>query len=177
MEFGQAYGYSFEHEATYEKFCLVNDAVYIAESKAGRKPSHWEAVGAQFQHPYVFKTLFSKEKVEFDDMCETKNVTTALYLDFNSDDKAMGTEEPFHFVGKIGRFVPVTSGGGYLMRIDKEGTKYSSAVGAKGYRWMEAEMVKELKKEKDIDMSYFKKLTDAAMDQISKYGDAEWFLP
>jgi DNA polymerase elongation subunit (family B) len=28
--FGAKYGYTFEHEATYDKFCLVNDAVYIA---------------------------------------------------------------------------------------------------------------------------------------------------
>ena len=25
------YGYTFEHEATYDKICLVNDAVYIAK--------------------------------------------------------------------------------------------------------------------------------------------------
>ena len=31
MEFVKQYGYTFEHEATYEKMCLVNDAVYIAK--------------------------------------------------------------------------------------------------------------------------------------------------
>ena len=31
IEFGKKYGYDFEHEVTYEKFCLVNDAVYIAK--------------------------------------------------------------------------------------------------------------------------------------------------
>ena len=31
MDFGKKYGYEFEHEATYEKMCLVNDAVYIAK--------------------------------------------------------------------------------------------------------------------------------------------------
>ena len=30
MDFGKRYGYTFEHEATYERMCLVNDAVYIA---------------------------------------------------------------------------------------------------------------------------------------------------
>jgi hypothetical protein len=29
-EFGAKYGYEFEHEETYDKFCLVNDAVYVA---------------------------------------------------------------------------------------------------------------------------------------------------
>jgi hypothetical protein len=30
IEFGRQYGYEFEHEATYDRFCLVNDAVYVA---------------------------------------------------------------------------------------------------------------------------------------------------
>ena len=30
MEYGKRYGYTFEHEATYDKMCLVNNAVYIA---------------------------------------------------------------------------------------------------------------------------------------------------
>ena len=28
MEFGKKYGYNFEHEATYERMCLINNAVY-----------------------------------------------------------------------------------------------------------------------------------------------------
>ena len=31
MDYGQQYGYNFEHEATYDRMCLVNDAVYIAK--------------------------------------------------------------------------------------------------------------------------------------------------
>lgn len=174
MDFGEQYGYSFEHEATYDKLCLVNDAVYVAKVEAGRAPARWTAVGAQFQHPYVFKTLFSKEKIEFDDLCETKSVTTALYLDFNSDDVAMGLENPYHFVGKIGRFCPMSEGGGLLLR-EKDG-KFHSATGAKGYRWMESEMVKSLNKQKSIDESYFKKLTDSAVEKLSGFGDVEWFL-
>ena len=79
MDFGEKYGYTFEHEATYDRMCLVNDAVYIAKYKDGG----WTATGTQFQIPYVFKTLFSKEPIEFDDMCETKSVTSSLYLDMN----------------------------------------------------------------------------------------------
>ena len=81
MDFGKKYGYTFEHEATYDRMCLVNDAVYICRYDDG----HWDATGAQFQVPYVFKTLFSKELITFDDMCETKSVTTALYLDMNEN--------------------------------------------------------------------------------------------
>ena len=89
MEFGEKYGYTFEHEATYERMCLVNDAVYIAKYKDG----DWTATGTQFQIPYVFKTLFSKELIEFDDMCETKSVTTALYLDMNENLPDVSLEE------------------------------------------------------------------------------------
>lgn len=98
MDYGKDYGYTFEHEATYDKMCLVNDAVYIARYASAekcqklygyipgdnnKKGGKWTATGAQFQVPYVFKTLFSKEPIEFSDMCETKSCTTALYLDMN----------------------------------------------------------------------------------------------
>ena len=98
MDFGKRYGYTFEHEATYDRMCLVNDAVYIAkyadektcEELYGYVPGDnkehpltWTATGTQFQVPYVFKTLFSKEPIEFEDMCETKSVQGAMYLDKN----------------------------------------------------------------------------------------------
>lgn len=81
IRFGKEFGYDFETEAQYVKYCLVNNAVYIAKDEKGK----WTAVGAQFQIPYVFKTLFSKEPIEFEDMCETKSVSSALYLDMNED--------------------------------------------------------------------------------------------
>lgn len=83
MDYGKQYGYNFEHEATYDRMCLVNDAVYIAKYKDGKHAGEWTATGTQFQVPYVFKKLFSKEPIEFEDMCETKSVTSALYLDMN----------------------------------------------------------------------------------------------
>lgn len=103
MDFGKQYGYDFEHESTYEKMCLVNDAVYIAQyatpekcerlygyvpsknAKAFKKDMIWDATGAQFAQPYVFKTLFSHEKLEFKDYTEVKATTSALYLDMNED--------------------------------------------------------------------------------------------
>ena len=100
MDFGKKYGYTFEHEATYDRMCLVNDAVYIAKYASKEKcmelygyipgdnddhPEQWTATGTQFQVPYVFKTLFSREPIEFEDMCETKSVTSSLYLDMNEE--------------------------------------------------------------------------------------------
>lgn len=171
-EFGKKYGYEFEHEATYDKMCLVNDAVFIAKYKDGKNKGKWVAVGAQFAHPFVFKTLFSKEDILFEDLCETKSVSTALYLDMNEDTD----EHSYRFVGKVGSFCPIKPGcgGGILLR-EKDG-KYYAATGTKGYRWLEAEVVKNLGMEGDIDRSYYQKLVDAAVDTISKFGDFEWFV-
>ena len=86
MDYGKLYGYTFEHEATYDRMCLVNDAVYIArysEDERNEHPGEWTATGTQFQVPFVFKTLFSHEPIAFRDLCETKSCTTALYLDMN----------------------------------------------------------------------------------------------
>lgn len=85
MEFGKKYGYTFEHEATYDKMCLVNDAVYIARYKDGKHAGEWTATGTQFAVPYVFKKLFSKEEIVFEDLCEAKSVSSALYLDMNEE--------------------------------------------------------------------------------------------
>ena len=176
MEFGSEYGYTFEHEGTYEKMTLVNDAVFVAKTKDGRKPAHWVAVGAQFQHPYVFKKLFSKEPIEFRDLCEAKSVTTALYLDFDGVEKPMFEDQGPMFIGKNGVFVPIQEGkGGAVLLREKEG-KFYAATGSKGYFWLEADMVKELNKEDDIDMGYFDRLVDEAVDKISQYGDFEWFV-
>ena len=84
MDYGKLYGYNFEHEATYEKMCLVNDAVYIAKYKGGKHDGEWTATGTQFAVPYVFKKLFSHEEIKFRDLCETKSVSKGeLYLDMN----------------------------------------------------------------------------------------------
>lgn len=81
----------------------------------------------------------------------------------------------YHFVGRIGSFCPIApgEGGGWLMCL-RDG-KYNSVSGAKGYRWLEADTVKLLGKEKSIDKSYFIDLVDEAKDAIMKYGDFEWF--
>jgi hypothetical protein len=69
-----------------------------------------------------------------------------------------------------------------LFRIDKAKDeqgydKYYHATGAKGYRWLEAEMVYALGDlRKNIDYTYFNELVDAAADAIGEYGDLEWFL-
>ena len=196
MKFAKKYGYTFEHEATYEKMCLVNDAVYIAryldadqcQAQYGYMPEkneehsrEWTATGTQFQIPYVFKTLFSHEPVVFADLCQTKTVSKgAIYLDKNED--LPEGEHKYIFVGRVGSFCPIKlgCGGAVLLResgVNDAGEKtYAAVGGSKGYRWLESEMVHELQMEKDIDRSYFDKMADDAADAIAKYGDYEWFV-
>ena len=173
-EYGKMYGYKFEHEATYDRMCLVNDAVYIAKYKDGKHAGEWTATGAQFQVPYVFKKLFSKEDITFEDMCETKSVSTSLYLDMN--EKMSEDEHNYIFVGKVGRFCPIKNGcGGGVLYREKDG-KYFAVTGSKGYRWLEAELVKAMNKETDIDEEYYISLVNGAVETISKFGDFEWFV-
>ena len=238
FDFAKKYSYTFEHEATYDRICQINDADYIARYKDSEWCEHvygyvpdknqkhsgeWTVTGKQFAIPFVFKTLFSKEPIEFKDYCVTQETKTALYLDMNEGypdsidlEKKLeklsyrklqdGTREKidwmkeekppevleleaeiakchnYIFVGRVGSFCPIKPGcGGGLLRrqnIDKKTgeTTFASAAGSKGFRWMETEMVEELEKEDDIDIEYFRQLTDSMVDEISKYGDFEWFV-
>ena len=171
MDFGKKYGYTFEHEATYSKLCLVNDAVYICKDGAGE----WHATGAQFQVPYVFKTLFSHEDLEFSDFCETRAVTGAssMYLDMNEDDP---DGHNYKFVGRAGRFCPMLPGrGGGVLYREKEG-KYYAVTGTSGYRWLESEVVERLEKQGDINPQYYEELARRAIETISEYGDFDTFV-
>lgn len=201
-DFAKKYGYTFEHEATYDRICLVNDAVYIARyatlekcedlygkdyidstkdiCKENKKhPYTWTATGTQFQIPYVFKKCFTKEDIEFSDLCEAKEVKTAMYLDMNeglADD-----EQALKFVGKVGLFCPIMPGrgGGELVKeaAKKDGSiGYDAVTGTKGYRWLESEEVYEKNKQDDIDISYYSKLANEAIETIDSYGDYERFV-
>ena len=226
MDFAKKYGYTFEHEATYERMCLVNKSAYIAKYATpdqcdklygyvpGDNKKHggqWTATAKQFQVPYVFKTLFSKEPITFDDMCESFEVKTALYLDKNENlpdvssyekeldksetkykkgqlsdttfnsicedlNKKIEEGHDYHFIGKVGLFCPIKPGCGGAILYRKQDNKYNAATGTTGYRWLESAMVKELGKEDDIDVGYYNKLVDEAVESISQYGDFEWFV-
>jgi hypothetical protein len=164
IDFGAKYGYSFEHEVTYDKFCLVNDAVYIA-----RKGDKWDAVGAQFQHPYVFKTLFSKEPVTLEDLAETKSVQKGtIYLE---------RDDQMHFIGRTAQFFPVTeeAHGGTLYRVNDD--KRYAVAGTKGYLWLEANQVRAFEDQwMHLDMSYYTKLVEEAIKSIEKFGPVEEFI-
>lgn len=206
LRFGKEYGYTFETEAEFERFCLVNKAVYISKTAE----DGWSATGDQFAVPYVFKKLFSHEDIVFDDLCETFTVQKgALYLDMNesledvseyereldrltdkykkekiseaeyeSESKRLKDKivegHDYRFVGRAGSFTPVKAGYGGGALLVQKGDKYDSASGAKGYRWVESDTIRGVN-ESAVDMSYFTKLVDEAIDTINKYGDFEMF--
>lgn len=194
MEFANKYSYTFEHEASYERICQVNDADYIAkymdaetcEDIYGYVPSdckkhggEWTVTGAKFAVPYVFKKCFSRGPIVFEDMCETKSVQSALYLDMN--ESLPEGEHDYRFVGRIGQFCPVKPGcgGGLLCREakDKDGNvKYDSATGTKGYRWLESEIIRNSGNDAIIDRSYYDQLVNDAIETIDQYGDFEQFV-
>lgn len=172
LKYGKDYGYTFEVESVYERFCLVNNAVYIAKEKDGK----WTATGKQFQVPFVFKTLFSHEPLIFEDFCETKEVKKGdMYLNMRKDDK-----DNYVFIGRVGRFTPVKDGGILCRKI---GDKYHAVTGTKRtngdpYLWLESEAVKDKweKIEEIVDKSYYERLVNEAVKTISNYGDFEQLI-
>lgn len=227
VDFGRKYGYDFEVEAIYDRMCLVNDAAYIAHEadNSPHKPGQWSPKATQFQVSYVFKTLFSKEPITFEDLCVTQSTKDALYLDFNeglpdveplekklaqlrkarrkpedlakfgkryfktdelvSDETLNDLEQElvdeiakghnYIFVGRVGQFVPVKDGtGGGLLYRGKDG-KYSYAAGARGYRWKESEIVRNLGLESTINYGYGNALVNDAVATIEQFGDFGMF--
>lgn len=233
--FAEKYGYKFEHEATYDRMCLIDKAQYIAaymrpeeceklygyvpkdNAKQFKKYSHpWTATGDEFQRPYIFKTLFSGEPIEFDDCCETNTVKdAAIYLDMNEGYPDVSREEEelsrrrynelhpndpkklyaeyanttdaeledqistghnYVFIGRVGRFYPIRPGcGGGLQKALRKGS-YNYVSGSKGFRWLEAEVVKSLGKEEDIDPRYHEQQANEAIAAINKFGSFERFV-
>ena len=180
--YGKLYGYTFEHEATFERFCLITKADYVAygesleecmkmygyaPTKQKKYAEKWTSTGKQLSVPYVFKTLFSHEDIVLRDMMETISVTTELDLDMNEN--LSEGDHKYIFVGKCGAFCPVKpgTGGGELLR--KNGNKFDSATGAKGYRWKEYEIIRDLNKDSDIDRTYYENKCDKARFEIGKY--------
>lgn len=158
--YGKEYGYNFQHEATYSRMALINKAVYIAqygwheeESKIGK----WEATGAQFADPYVYKKLFSKEPIEEKDYALVKQVKTAIYLDQR-------------FVGKVAQVYASVSG---KTMYRKKDDKFDAVTGTKGYLW---NLFSEYKGFEDIDMQYYDNLLQSAVDAIDKVGSAHEML-
>ena len=102
-------------------------------------------------------------------------------MDDSNLEEMIAEGHSYHFVGKVGQFVPIKPGhgGGILLREGKDG-KFTSATGSKGFRWLESEMFKNFVEtgemsEDDIDIQYYRNLVDDAIASVNEYGDFEWF--
>ena len=158
FKFGEDYGYTFEHEATYSRFALVNKAVYAAKVGWAEKEKHigtWEVVGAQFAEPYVYKTLLTKEEVEDEDFAVVKEVkNAAIYLGDN-------------FVGRLARVYASISGQEMTRRTDE---KTGAVSGTKGYLWRGFD---DYRGHTDVDMTYYDSLVTKAEEAINSVGDID----
>jgi hypothetical protein len=77
-------------------------------------------------------------------------------------------------LGRTGRFVPVLEDGGVLYRVNED--KFYLVSSTKGHLWMEANVAKAMGDKLKIDMSYFEKLRDDAIETIEKFGSFEEFI-
>src|SRR5699024_6291982 len=158
FKFGEDYGYTFEHEATYSRFALVNKAVYAAKVGWAEKEKDigtWEVVGAQFAEPYVYKTLLTKEEVEDEDFAVVKEVkNAAIYLGDN-------------FVGRLARVYASISGQEMSRRTDE---KTGALSGTKGYLWRSFD---DYRGHTDVDMTYYDSLVTKAKEAISSVGEID----
>ena len=85
----------------------------------------------------------------------------------------------YHFIGKIGKFVPIKPGcgGGILLR--QNGTKFANATGASGYYWIDADRVDPENYISVVDTSYHMNEVNKAVDAIYAVAgdqDISWFF-
>lgn len=132
IDFGHYYGYNFEIEHKFEKFCLVNGSTYIAKlaeddaewmearddaiARGLPEPTRWTATAAEFKEPFVFKTMFSGEPIDWYDYWQTKQVSDGtMYLDMNEKDilEIMSSPEALEYIayqnGRKKTVVPITA--------------------------------------------------------------------
>ena len=83
-----------------------------------------------------------------------------LYKDVTDNDieqlkSQIAKQHDYKFVGRVGRFVPIKPGCGGGILVRRNGDKFDAVQGTKGYRWMEAENVRDTNMESNIDTSYW----------------------
>jgi hypothetical protein len=99
---------------------------------------------------------------------------SAIYLDY--DESLSEDQHDYRFVGRVGLFCPIKPGcGGAKMMRSANEVKFDAVNGTKGYRWLEAEVVKKADKVDDIDISYYEDQCDTAKETIQPYVDFDWF--
>jgi len=169
LDYGKQYGYDFEVEHIFERLALVNKAVLIGkveENEAwGKESGTWEAIGAQFAEPYVYKSIFTKETIDALDFATTKQVKSTIYI---------GDE----FVGKVAQ-VYASKSGQELKRIQVRNGEETLAyvTGTKGFNWR---LYSDWRGKEDVELSYYDGLVKDAVTDISKVSSSpeltKWFF-
>jgi len=175
LEYGKHYGINYEVEHTWKKICLVNDAVFVGlhGDDDPKSPNEWETTGKEFQIPYIRKSLFTHEPIEFDDLCTVFNTSAGtIHLVYDE-----GTDhEVDQFVGRVGQFVPMTNGHGAKLYRVNENKRYALS-GTTGYEWLESDKVLSSKELQNyIDKDYFQKICNDAVSHINEFGDFNHFV-
>ena len=149
-EFGKRpeYNYKFDHEHTYKRMALINNAVYIAQLEDDK----WSPTGAEFANTYLLKRVWTKEELTDRDFFITKQSKGHIYL---------GDE----FVGKVGSIYASKTGAECLWTEDNE--NFKSVTGTKGFKFKQTS---EFDYE-DIDFDYYDKIAIAGLKKIMKVGD------
>ena len=223
MDRANEFGYTFELECIFDRIALTNKSTNIGhiEGKPEYDAHAWEAVGAQYAEPYVFKKLFSHEELVEDDYMVLKSSTAPIYLggrfigknayvyaSLTGEDLYVVREENIAQSIQTKAQKPLKD---YLNKRDYEGlplevqeanraikiskelkardfdispervqdiidnnfpetkvTKHCSLSKTKDWTWR---LSTDYKGYKDINMGYYGKLKDDAIDDIYKVGD------
>lgn len=223
MDRANEFGYTFELECIFDRLALTNKSTNIGhiEGKPEYDAHAWEAVGAQYAEPFVFKKLFSHEELVEEDFMTLKSSTAPIYL----GDRFIG-KNAYVYASLTGEELcaireeniaqsiqtkvqkPIEK---YLPKRDYEGlplaeqeanrvakiskeliargfnispervqniidnnfpetkvSKRSALAGTKDWAWR---LSTEYKGKDDINMGYYGKLIDDAVDDIYKVGD------
>ena len=144
----EKYNYKFEHEHTYKRMALINNAVYIAQLEDDR----WSPVGAEYANTYLLKRVWTKEELVDRDFFITKQSKGHIYL---------GDE----FVGKVGSIYASKSGAECMWTEDDE--NFKSVTGTKGYLFKQTDKFDI----EDVDFSYYDKVAIDGLKKIMKVGD------
>lgn len=206
QSYARQFGYNFDYEANFSRLALVNKAVIIGEhgpkgdawmsDKYAKSIGHWEAIGAQYAIPYVYKKLFSGEVIEENDYPIFKSAKSAIFLgdtfvgkNANVYPSLTGRElmrtgevdiakrvqtqwlkavDPVKGAAHVG--IPVEE---YERIVNNNFTPemvttYNSVTGTKGYNW---ELWNNFKGIDDLDIGYYEKLVEEGVENIYKVGD------
>ena len=144
----EKYNYKFEHEHTYKRMALINNAVYIAQLE----DDSWSPVGAEYANTYLLKRVWTKEELVDRDFFITKQSKGHIYL---------GDE----FVGKVGSIYASKTGAECMWTEDDE--NFKSVTGTKGYLFKQTDQFDI----EDVDFSYYDKVAVDGLKKIMKVGD------